>query len=72
MPQLAQGEDFTRDLQNIDSSSTNTGLMDSDSDKSNADLDLLHLHTAIAAPPLNASTEELHKASLRIVNSWQY
>ncbi|KAG1776117.1 hypothetical protein EV702DRAFT_1198729 [Suillus placidus] len=41
MPQHAQGEDFTQDLQNIDSSSV-ADSTDSDSDKSNDDLDLLH------------------------------
>ncbi|KAG1769123.1 hypothetical protein EV702DRAFT_1049792 [Suillus placidus] len=63
MPQHAQGEDFTQDLQNIDSSSV-ADSTDSDSDKSNDDLDLLHFRTVIAVPPLNASTEDLRKASL--------
>ncbi|KAG1787064.1 uncharacterized protein HD556DRAFT_1449118 [Suillus plorans] len=65
MPQRAQGEDFTQDIQNIDSSST-ADSTDSDSDQSNDDSDLLRVCTAIAAPPLNASAEDLRKASLYV------
>lgn len=70
MPQRAQGEDFTQDIQNIDSSSA-ADSTDSDSDQSNDDSDLLRVRTAIAAPPLNASAEDLRKASLYVVNERQ-
>jgi hypothetical protein len=65
MPQHhhAHGEDFTQDLENINSSSA-TDSTDSDGDESNNDLDLLQVRTAIAAPPLNASAEDIRKASL--------
>ncbi|KAG2153245.1 hypothetical protein DEU56DRAFT_955177 [Suillus clintonianus] len=63
MPQQAQGEDFTQDIENVDSSpSADSG--DSDSDQSNDDSDLLRVRAAIAAPPVNASAEDLRKASL--------
>ncbi|KAG1793249.1 uncharacterized protein HD556DRAFT_1443678 [Suillus plorans] len=65
MPQRTQGEDFTQDIQNIDSSSA-ADSTDSDSDQSNDDSDLLRVRTAIAAPPLNASAEDLRKASLYV------
>ncbi|KAG1799035.1 uncharacterized protein HD556DRAFT_1305872 [Suillus plorans] len=65
MPQRTQGEDFTQDIQNIDSSST-ADSTDSDSDQSNDDSNLLRVRTAIAAPPLNASAEDLRKASLYV------
>jgi hypothetical protein len=65
MPQHhhAHGKDFTQDLENINSSSA-TDSTDSDGDESNNDLDLLQVRTAIAAPPLNASAEDIRKASL--------
>ncbi|KAG1719431.1 hypothetical protein EDB19DRAFT_1918920 [Suillus lakei] len=63
MPQQAQGEDFTQDIENIDSSS-GTDSTDSDSDQSNDDSDLLHVHAVTAAPPLNVSAKDLCKASL--------
>ncbi|KAG2036683.1 hypothetical protein BDR03DRAFT_1011430 [Suillus americanus] len=63
MPQQAQGEDFTQDIENIDSSSS-TDSGDSDSDQSNDNSDLLRVCAAIAAPPLNVSAEDLRKASL--------
>ncbi|KAG1841301.1 hypothetical protein DFJ58DRAFT_732476 [Suillus subalutaceus] len=67
MPQHhhAHGEDFTRDLANIDSSSDATDSTDSDGDESNNDTDLLQVRNAIAAPPLNASAEDIRKANMR-------
>ncbi|KAG1861171.1 hypothetical protein DFJ58DRAFT_725861 [Suillus subalutaceus] len=62
---MPMARDFTRDLANIDSSSDATDSTDSDGDESNNDTDLLQVQNAIAAPPLNASAEDIRKANMR-------
>ena len=64
MPQLNQtdSEDFTRDIENVSSEGS-----DSDSYNSNDDLDLRRIRDAIAPPPVDASVQDLRKASLYIV-----
>ncbi|KAG1770574.1 hypothetical protein EV702DRAFT_1202346 [Suillus placidus] len=60
-----EGEDFTREINNVDSNSTSLDDSDgtdspSDSDSSN-DADFLQIWDAIVAPAINASTQDLRK-----------
>ncbi|KAG2159183.1 uncharacterized protein EDB93DRAFT_1245736 [Suillus bovinus] len=61
--QCNQGKDFTQAINDIDSDSTHSS--DGTDSLSNSDLDngdLMQICDAIAAPPANVSTQDLHKA----------
>ncbi|KAG1788294.1 hypothetical protein EV424DRAFT_1650751 [Suillus variegatus] len=57
-----QGEDFTQEIDDIDSNSTDSDGTDSLSDSDlNDDADLLRIRDAVVAPAANASTQDLRK-----------
>jgi len=67
MPQLNQTtnpDNFTRDIEDV--SSEGSDISDSDSDNFNDNLDLRRIRDAIAPPPVDASVQDLCKASLYI------